>query len=86
MCPLCHIRPVAKLQLSTFEAALLFARIEGILSAPEPAHAIRVVIDEALTCRESGERKVIGFVLCGHGHFDLGAYDAYMQGNLRDFE
>ncbi len=80
------IEAVAVHQLPTFEAALQFARTEGILSAPEPAHAIRVVIDEALRCKESGERKVIGFVLCGHGHFDLGAYDAYMHGRLQDFE
>ncbi len=80
------IEAVAVHQLPTFEAALQFARTEGILSAPEPAHAIRVVIDEALKCKESGERKVIGFVLCGHGHFDLGAYDAYMGGKLQDFE
>ncbi len=80
------IQAVAVHQLPTFEVALLFARTEGILSAPEPAHAIRVVIDEALRCRESGERKVIGFVLCGHGHFDLAAFDAYMQGKLQDFE
>jgi tryptophan synthase beta chain len=80
------IEAVAVHQLPTFEAALQFARTEGILSAPEPAHAIRVVIDEALKCKASGERKVIGFVLCGHGHFDLGAYDAYLQGRLQDFE
>ncbi len=80
------IEAVAVHQLPTFEAALQFARTEGILSAPEPAHAIRVVIDEALKCKTSGERKVIGFVLCGHGHFDLGAYDAYLQGRLQDFE
>ncbi len=80
------IEAVAVHQLPTFEAALQFARTEGILSAPEPAHAIRVVIDEAIKCKESGERKVIGFVLCGHGHFDLGAYDAYLQGKLQDFE
>ncbi len=81
-----EIEVVAVHQLPTFDAALQFARTEGILSAPEPAHAIRVVIDEALRCKQSGERKVIGFVLCGHGHFDLGAYDAYMQGKLQDFE
>jgi tryptophan synthase beta chain len=80
------IEAVAVHQLPTFEAALLFARTEGILSAPEPAHGIRVVIDEALKCKASGEPKVIGFVLCGHGHFDLGAYDAYLQGKLQDFE
>jgi tryptophan synthase beta chain len=80
------IEAVAVHQLPTFEAALQFARTEGIVSAPEPAHAVRVVIDEALKCKASGERKVIGFVLCGHGHFDLGAYDAYLQGRLQDFE
>ena len=64
-------RPIGPQDLAPllfFDAALQFARTEGILSAPEPAHAIRVVIDEALRCKESGERKVIGFVLCGHGH------------------
>ncbi len=72
-------------QLDTFEAALTFARAEGIIPAPEPTHAIRVAIDEALKCKESGEKKVIVFNLSGHGHFDMGAYDAYHKGNLQDY-
>ena len=58
-------------QLATFEAAVQFAQAEGILPAPEPSHAIRVAIDEALKCKETGEQKVIAFNLCGHGHFDM---------------
>jgi tryptophan synthase beta chain len=73
-------------QNETFEAALEFARTEGIIPAPEPAHAIRAVIDEALAAREGGEERVILFNLCGHGHFDLGAYDAYLAGELEDAE
>ena len=80
------IEAVAVHQNPTFEAALVFARTEGWLPAPEPAHAIRVVIDEALRCKASGERKVIAFNLCGHGHFDLSAYERYMTGKLEDFE
>jgi tryptophan synthase beta chain len=73
-------------QLATFEAAIQFARAEGIIPAPESAHAIRVAIDEALKCKESGEKKVIAFNLSGHGHFDMGAYEAYLQGKLVDYE
>jgi tryptophan synthase beta chain len=73
-------------QLATFEAAVQFAQAEGILPAPEPAHAIRVAIDEALKCKESGEEKVIAFNLCGHGHFDMAAYQAYFNGELTDYE
>lgn len=73
-------------QLATFDAAVRFARAEGILPAPETAHAIRVVIDEALQCKESGQKKVIAFNLSGHGHFDMGAFDAYFKGELEDFE
>ena len=73
-------------QLATFDAAVRFARAEGILPAPETAHAIRVVIDEALQCKESGEKKVIAFNLSGHGHFDMGAFDAYFKGELEDYE
>jgi tryptophan synthase beta chain len=73
-------------QNDTFAAALRFARAEGIIPAPEPAHAIRAVIEEADAARESGEEKVILFGLCGHGHFDLGAYDAYLAGTLEDPE
>ena len=73
-------------QNETFEAALRFARTEGIIPAPEPAHAIRAVIEEAQAARESGEERVILFGLCGHGHFDLAAYDAYLAGTLEDPE
>ncbi len=73
-------------QLATFEAALLFARSEGIIPAPEPTHAIRVAIDEALKCKETGEEKVIIFNVCGHGHFDMASYDAYLKGQLEDYE
>ncbi len=62
-------------QRSTFDAGVLFARAEGILPAPEPTHAIRVAIDEALEAKEAGEARVILFNLCGHGHFDLAAYE-----------
>ncbi len=73
-------------QLETFDAAVRFARAEGILPAPESAHAIRVAIDEALKCKEAGQKKVIAFNLSGHGHFDLGAYEQYLQGKLEDYE
>jgi len=73
-------------QNETFAAAVRFARSEGIIPAPEPAHAIRAVIDEADAAREAGEARVILFGLCGHGHFDLSAYDAYLAGELEDPE
>jgi len=73
-------------QLETFEAAVQFSKTEGILPAPESAHAIRVAIDEALKCKETGEKKVIAFNLSGHGHFDMSAYDAYHKGQLEDYE
>jgi tryptophan synthase beta chain len=73
-------------QNETFDAALRFARTEGIIPAPEPAHAIRAVIDEAEQAREAGEARVILFGLCGHGHFDLAAYEAYLAGTLEDPE
>jgi len=73
-------------QSSTFEAGVRFARTEGILPAPEPTHAIRAAIDEALVAREEGTPRVILFNLCGHGHFDLTAYDRYLSGKLEDFE
>ena len=71
-------------QTETFAAALRFARTEGTLPAPEPAHAIRAVLDEAEEAKEAGEERVILFNLCGHGHFDLAAYDAYLAGELED--
>lgn len=72
-------------QRSIFEAAVTFARAEGILPAPESSHAIRAAIDEALACKESGEEKTILFGLSGHGHFDLAAYDNYLSGMLVDY-
>jgi tryptophan synthase beta chain len=73
-------------QNETFEAAVRFARSEGIIPAPEPAHAIRAVIEEADAAREAGEQRTILFGLCGHGNFDLAAYDAYLAGELQDPE
>ncbi len=69
-------------QKSTFESAIQFARTEGIIPAPEPAHAIKVVIDEALKCKESGQKKTIVLALSGHGHFDLGSYDMFLSGKM----
>ncbi len=80
------VEPRAYKQNETFEAAVRFARAEGIIPAPEPAHAIRAVIEEADAAREAGESPVILFGLCGHGHFDLAAYDAYLAGKLDDPE
>ncbi len=80
------IEAVAVHQNPTFAAAVEFARAEGILPAPESAHAIRVAIDEAIRCREAGEAKTILFNLSGHGHFDLGAYERYLSGQLQDYE
>jgi tryptophan synthase beta chain len=80
------IEAVAVPQLATFEAAMQFARTEGIIPAPESAHAIRVAIDEALRCKKAGKRQTILFNLSGHGHFDLGAYEAYLAGKLLDYE
>jgi tryptophan synthase beta chain len=73
-------------QRACFEAGVTFARAEGILPAPEPTHAIKVAIDEALAAREAGEARVILFNMCGHGHFDLSAYERYLNGSLEDYE
>jgi tryptophan synthase beta chain len=73
-------------QIPTFEAATLFAHTEGLLPAPESAHAIRVAIDEALEAKKTGEKRVILFNLSGHGNFDLTAYDAYRSGKLENFD
>ena len=72
-------------QKATFEAALQFAQTEGILPAPESAHAIRAAIDEALDAKKKGEKRVILFNLSGHGHFDMASYQKYMAGELQDF-
>jgi tryptophan synthase beta chain len=73
-------------QNETFDAAVRFARTEGTIPAPEAAHAIRAVIEEADAAREAGEDRTILFNLSGHGHFDLAAYDAYLAGSLEDPE
>ena len=73
-------------QVECFEAALQFARTEGIIPAPEPTHAIAGALREADECRETGEEKVILIALCGHGHFDMAAYDTFLSGELHDYE
>ena len=72
-------------QTSVFEAAELFARTEGILPAPESSHAIRVAIDEALKCKETGEEKTIIFGLTGTGYFDMTAYEKFNNGEMSDY-
>ena len=79
-----YMRAVAVEQTKVFEAAEQFARIEGILPAPESSHAIRVAIDEALRCKETGEKKVILFGLTGTGYFDMAAYKQYNDGTMSD--
>ncbi len=89
---ICHlyklglIKAQAVHQVATFEAGVKFARTEGIITAPEPCHDLRVAIDEALKCKESGEAKTILIAHSGHGHFDLAAYDEYLSGKLVDYE
>ncbi len=73
-------------QRPIFEAAVQFAQTEGILPAPESAHAIRAAVDEAVAAREEGKPRVVLFCLSGHGHFDLAAYDNYLSGKLQDYE
>ena len=73
-------------QIDVFDAAKLFIQTEGIIPAPEPSHAIKGAIDEALRCKKTGEAKTILFVLCGHGFFDMTAYDEYFSGNLQPYE
>jgi tryptophan synthase beta chain len=71
-------------QSKVFESALLFARTEGIIPAPETAHAVHATIQEALKAREEGKKRVIVFCFSGHGMIDLAAYDAYLDGNVKD--
>ncbi len=73
-------------QNKVFEAATLFARTEGIIPAPEAGHAVCATIQEALEAKEAGQERAILFNLCGHGHFDMAAYDAYFAGKLEDYE
>ena len=81
-----YIEARAVPQLTTFEAAVQFSRCEGIIPAPESAHAIRAAIDEATDAKLKGEKKVILFNLSGHGNFDMGAYKSYLNGELEDYE
>jgi len=81
-----YIEAKAYTQTPVFEAAIQFARTEGILPAPESSHAIRAAVDEALAAREEGRARVILFNLSGHGHFDLSAYENYLGGKLQDYE
>ncbi|MBN2084269.1 MAG: TrpB-like pyridoxal phosphate-dependent enzyme [Anaerolineales bacterium] len=81
-----YIEAVAVKQLPTFEAAKLFLSTEGMLPAPETAHAIRVAIDEALEAKKTGQKKVIAFNFSGHGFLDLGSYDVFNHGGLEDYE
>jgi len=80
------IEPRAVHQLETFKAAVMFSQAEGIIPAPESAHAVRAAIDEALRCKQEGVSRVIAFNLSGHGHFDMAAYDSFHQGKLQDYE
>ncbi|HOT07442.1 MAG TPA: TrpB-like pyridoxal phosphate-dependent enzyme [Methanotrichaceae archaeon] len=73
-------------QTEVFDAAVTFARAEGIIPAPESSHAIKPAIDEAIACRKSGQSKALLINLSGHGHFDLSSYDAYFEGRLEDYE
>jgi tryptophan synthase beta chain len=89
LCGLVHhgvVEARAYKQNDAFEAAVRFARTEGIIPGPEPAHAIRATIDEAEAAREAGEPRVVLLGLSGHGHFDMSAYDAYLSGSLEDIE
>jgi tryptophan synthase beta chain len=81
-----HIEARALHQNAVFEAAVQFAGCEGIIPAPETSHAVRAAIDEAVRCREAGEAKNIVFLLSGHGHFDMAAYEQYFGGHLEDYE
>jgi tryptophan synthase beta chain len=80
------LEAVSYRQNEVFEAALTFARTEGIVPAPETAHAVRAAIDEALRCKQAGQSKCIVFNLSGHGHFDLASYDQYLAGALQDLD
>jgi len=73
-------------QIEAFDAAMMFAQSEGIIPAPETAHAVRVAIDEALDAKEKGEERIILFNFSGHGHFDLSAYQSYLEGKLKNYD
>ncbi len=81
-----HMEAKAYTQNQVFEAGVRFAKTQGIIPAPEPSHAIAATIQEAIEAREAGEERVILFNLCGHGHFDMQAYDDYLNGRLPEVE
>ena len=81
-----YLEAVAVSQLDTFKAGVMFAKSEGIMPAPESAHAIRSAIDEALDAKEKGEKRIILFNLSGHGNFDMASYKSFLSGELEDYE
>ena len=80
------VQPRAYNQVEALEAAVTFAQQEGIIPAPETAHAIKAMIDEALRCKMTGEANTVVILMSGHGFFDMSAYEAYMKGELQPFE
>jgi tryptophan synthase beta chain len=80
-----YLEARAEIQTDVFDAAVRFAKVEGILPAPESSHAIKVAIDEALKCKQTGEKKVILFGLTGTGYFDMTAYMAYNAKTMTDY-
>jgi len=79
------VEALAYSQNPVFEAALIFSQVEGFIPAPETAHAVKAVFDEALRCKEEGKEEVIVFNFSGHGHFDMASYDTYLDGDLLDY-
>ena len=79
-----YMEAVSAKQTDVFDAAVQFAKVETILPAPESSHAIRVAIDEALKCKETGEAKTILFGLTGTGYFDMAAYESYHNGTMKN--
>jgi tryptophan synthase beta chain len=80
------MRSVAYHQTETYEAAKILARTEGLIAAPETAHAVKCAMDEALTCKKTGEAKVIALNYSGHGLLDLSGYRMYLDGKLKEYE
>jgi tryptophan synthase beta chain len=81
-----YVRSVAYSQGEIFEAARLLAQTEGLITAPETAHSLKFVVDEALRCRKTGEKRVIAMNYSGHGLLDLSAYEQYLAGKILEYE
>jgi tryptophan synthase beta chain len=81
-----YMTSVAYAQTETFEAARILAQTEGMITAPETAHSLKFVIDEALRCKKTGENKVIAMNYSGHGLLDLSAYEQYLARSLEEYE